>query len=135
MKYSILLILPLLFIAVLTAGCLGYGNPTPTITAVVSPTVMPTATVTSPSITVLPLPTTVKMDPSIDKQASYLISQWVQNNYGWNNATFLKDVTFSHKDGDDYIYTFTVSGAYHTANIAYSDGQFSLAKVDNQAPY
>ncbi|HEY3422923.1 MAG TPA: hypothetical protein VGK13_07155 [Methanocellaceae archaeon] len=135
MKKSFLLISSLMFIAVLTAGCIGSGNPTPTITAMVSPTIMPTATVTSPSITVLPLPTTVKIDTAIDKQASYLISQWVQNNYGWNNATFLKDVTFSHKDGDDYIYTFTVSGGYHTANIAYSDGQFSLAKVDNEAPY
>jgi hypothetical protein len=132
MRNSILLILPLLFIAVLTAGCLGYGNPTPTISAVVSPTVMPTVTVTSPSVTVLPLPTTaVKVDNAVDRQVSQLFGSWAENEDGWNNDTNVRDVTFKHMDGNDYIYYFTDNGAPHYARISYSidTGKFTLVNV------
>lgn len=131
MKNSILLILPLMFIAVLTAGCIVSGNPTPTTTAFVSPTIMPTATVISPSITVLPLPTVVKSDNAVDRQVSRLIGAWAQNEDGWNNDTNVRDVTFEHMDGNDYIYSFTNNGAPHYVRVTYSvdSGEFTLGDV------
>ena len=115
------------------AGCTGTSGPQPTTTAVVSPTIVPTATVTSPSVTVLPLPTVVKVDNAVDRQASRLIGSWAQNEDGWNNDTMVRDVTFEHMDGNDYIYYFTNNGAPHYVRIIYSieSGQFTLGNVSN----
>ncbi len=133
MKTSILLILPLMLIVVLMAGCIGSNTPTPTMTAYVSPTIAPAPTVIAPSVTVLPLPTPVKMDSAITQQVSIVLGRWAQSNFGWDNDTVLRDVTFDHKDGNDYIYTFTANGAFHTARIAYDGSQFTLVNVDNGA--
>jgi hypothetical protein len=132
MKNSYLLILPLMFIVVLTAGCMGSSNPTPTTTVIVSPTIEPTPTEIAPSVTVLPLPTTVvKVDNAVDRQVSQLFGSWAQNEDGWNNDTNVRDVTFEHMDGNDYIYYFTDNGAPHYARISYSidSGIFSLVNV------
>ena len=131
MKNSILLILPLIFIVVLTAGCMGSGNPTPTTTAIVSPTLAPTPTEVVQSVTVLPYPTVVKVDNAVDRQVSQLFGSWAENENGWDNDTNVRDVTFEHMDGNDYIYYFTDNGAPHYARISYSidSGVFSLVKV------
>ncbi len=120
MKNSILLILPLIFIVVLTAGCMGSGNPTPTTTAIVSPTIAPTPTEVVQSVTVLPYPTVVKVDNAVDRQVSQLFGSWAENENGWDNDTNVRDVTFEHMDGNDYIYYFTDNGAPHYARISYS---------------
>lgn len=131
MKNSFLLILPLLFVVVLTAGCLGSSNPTPTTTAIVSPTIVPTPTEIIPSVTVLPMPTAIKVDNAVDRQVSRLIGAWAQNEDGWNNDTMVRDVTFEHMDGNDYIYYFTNNGAPHYVRVTYSidSGQFTLGNV------
>lgn len=137
MKNKILLIMPVLIIAVLSAGCMGSSIPTPTQTAIVSPTAVPSASLTaspvptSQVVTVMPYPTTFKVDPQMTSQVSIVIGHWVESNYGCDNASLLRDVNFLHKDGDDYIYTFTVNGAPHTARISYTDGAFILLDVDN----
>lgn len=139
MKNKILLIMPVLIIAVLSAGCMGSSTPTPTLTAIVSPTAVPSASPTaspvptsnSQVVTVMPYPTTYKVDPQMTSQVSIVIGHWVESNYGWDNASLLRDVNFQHKDGDDYIYTFTVNGAPHTARISYTDGAFIVRDVDN----
>jgi hypothetical protein len=131
MKNSILFILPLIFIVVLTAGCLGSNGPTPTTTAIVSPTIAPTPTEVVQSVTVLPYPTVVKVDNAVDRQVSQLFGSWAENENGWDNDTNVRDVTFEHMDGNDYIYYFTDNGAPHYARISYSidSGVFSLVKV------
>ena len=121
-----------MFIVVLTAGCMGSNTPTPTTTAYVSPTIVPTPTEIAPSVTVLPLPTVVKgADNAVDRQASRLIGTWAQNVDGWDNDTMVRDVTFEHMDGNDYIYYFTNNGAPHYVRITYSvdSGQFTLGTV------
>lgn len=131
MKNSILLILPLMCIVVLTAGCMGSGNPTPTTTAIVSPTIVPTPTEVVQSVIVLPYPTVVKVDNAVDRQVSQLFGSWAQNEDGWDNDTNVRDVTFEHMDGNDYIYYFTDNGAPHYARITYSidSGKFTLVNV------
>lgn len=118
-------------IVILTAGCMGSGNPTPTTTAIVSPTIAPTPTEIVQSVTVLPYPTVVKVDNAVDRQVSQLFGSWAENENGWDNDTNVRDVTFEHMDGNDYIYYFTDNGAPHYARITYSidSGVFSLVNV------
>ena len=131
MKNTIVLIV-VLFAAVLLAGCTGLNSPTPTQTAEVSPTIVPTTTV-SPSVIVIPLPTAAKTDAAVDRQVSFLIGQWAENQYGWNNDTNIRDVTFERMDGNDYIYHFTASGQLQYARVTYSvdSGVFTLANVSD----
>ncbi len=130
MKNTIILI-TILFAAVIFAGCTGLNTPTPTQTAEVSPTIVPTPTEIVPSVTVLPFPTAVKVDNAVDRQVSQLFGSWAQNEDGWNNDTNVRDVTFEHMDGNDYIYYFTDNGAPHYARISYSidSGKFTLVNV------